>query len=192
MALFYLIAQLKIESTQTIRQNTRAMQQIIKNIETFIEWTGRTISWLTLGMVLLTFLVVLLRYVFNTGWIALQESINYMHALVFLIGAAYTLKHNEHVRVDIIYSKLSERGKAWIDLSGHIFILLPVMLFIFWISWGYIIASWSVFESSAEAGGLPAVYLLKSSIILMSVLLILQSFAQILKAVNTLSTRDNA
>jgi len=168
------------------------MQQIINYIESFIEWTGRTISWLTLGMVLLTFLVVLLRYVFNTGWIALQESINYMHALVFLIGAAYTLKHNEHVRVDIVYSKLSARGKAWIDLLGHVFILLPVMLFIFWVSWDYIIASWNVFESSGEAGGLPAVFLLKSSILLMSVLLILQSIAHMLKAFNPLSRRDKS
>lgn len=91
------------------------MLQIIQQIESFIEWTGRTVSWLTLGMVLVTFIVVVLRYLFNTGWIALQESINYMHALVFLIGASYTLKHNAHVRVDIIYQKLSARGQAWVD-----------------------------------------------------------------------------
>ena len=87
------------------------MQNLIKYIENFIDWTGRAISWLTLGMVLTTFTVVFLRYVFDTGWIALQESISYMHALVFLIGAAYTLKHNEHVRVDIIYEKLSKKTR---------------------------------------------------------------------------------
>jgi TRAP-type mannitol/chloroaromatic compound transport system permease small subunit len=168
------------------------MNKIIKYIEDFIEWTGRTASWLTLGMVLVTFLVVLFRYVFNTGWIALQESISFMHALVFLIGAAYTLKHNGHVRVDIIYQKLSPRGQAWIDLLGHVFILLPVMLFIFWISWDYIKISWEVLESSREAGGLPGVYLLKSSILLMSVLLIMQSIAHLLKALNILLNKDNA
>jgi len=168
------------------------MHNIIKQINNFIEWTGRTISWLTLGMVLMTFIVVFLRYVFNIGWIALQESISYMHALVFLIGAAYTLQHNEHVRVDIIYQKLSKRGRTWIDLLGNLFILLPVMLFIFWISWDYVIDSWNVLESSREAGGLPGVYLLKSSILLMSALLILQSIAHTLSALSILLDKDRA
>ena len=166
------------------------MQRTIQLIENFIEWIGRTISWLTLGMVLLTFCVVLFRYVFNTGWIALQESISYMHSLVFLIGAAYTLKHDGHVRVDILYQKLNERGQASINLLGNIFILLPVMLFIFWISWDYIKISWDVLESSREAGGLPGVYLLKSTILLMAVLLILQSIAHALTALNTLLDRE--
>jgi len=168
------------------------MHNIIKQINNFIEWTGRTISWLTLGMVLMTFIVVFLRYVFNIGWIALQESISYMHALVFLVGAAYTLQHNEHVRVDIIYQKLSKRGRTWIDLLGNLFILLPVMLFIFWISWDYVIDSWNVLESSREAGGLPGVYLLKSSILLMSALLILQSIAHTLSALIILLDKDKA
>ena len=166
------------------------MHNTIKYIEAFIEWTGRTVSWLTLAMVLVTFLVVVLRYTFDIGWIALQEATRYMHALVFLTGAAYTLKHNEHVRVDILYQKLSPRGQAWIDCLGHIFILLPVMLFIFWISWDYIKASWDVLESSRETGGLPGVYLLKSCILLMSALLILQSIALTLRAINTLLKRD--
>ncbi len=166
------------------------MQNIINYIEKFIDWTGRTISWLTLGMVLITFLVVFLRYVFDTGWIALQESISYMHALVFLIGAAYTLKHNEHVRVDIIYEKLSKKNQAWIDLTGNLFILLPVVIFIFWISWQYVIDSWRVMESSREAGGLPGVYLLKSIILIMSALLILQAFAHILSALSRILNRE--
>jgi TRAP-type mannitol/chloroaromatic compound transport system permease small subunit len=167
------------------------MHNIIQYIEHFIDWAGRTVSWLTLAMVLVTFFVVLLRYTFNTGWIALQESISYMHALVFLIGAAYTLKHNEHVRVDIIYQQLSARGRVWIDLLGNIFILMPVMLFIFWISWDYIKISWSVFESSREAGGLEGLFLLKSCILLMSVLLIMQSIAHTLSAISKLLNKDN-
>lgn len=166
------------------------MLLIIKYIENFIEWTGRTVSWLTLGMVLVTFLVVLLRYVFNIGWIALQESINFMHAMVFLTGAAYTLKHNAHVRVDIIYQKLSARAQAWVDLLGYSLVLLPVMLFIFWISWDYVSESWAVLESSREAGGLPGVYLLKSSILLMCFLLIMQSIAHTLRALCTILDRN--
>ena len=168
------------------------MQNLIKYIENFIDWTGRAISWLTLGMVLTTFTVVFLRYVFDTGWIALQESISYMHALVFLIGAAYTLKHNEHVRVDIIYEKLSKKNQAWIDLTGNLFILLPVIIFIFWVSWQYVMASWQVLESSREAGGLAGVYLLKSVILIMSALLVLQAFAHILSAISRIINKETS
>lgn len=167
------------------------MQNLIKQIESFIDWTGRAVSWLTLAMVLITFLVVFLRYVFDIGWIALQESISYMHALVFLVGAAYTLKFNEHVRVDIVYQKLNAKHQAWIDFAGNLFILLPVTLFIFWISWDYVLDSWNVMEASREAGGLPGVYLLKSAILIMSVLLILQSIAHLLIAVTTLMKKDD-
>jgi len=166
------------------------MQNLIKYIESFIDWTGRAISWLTLGMVVVTFLVVFLRYVFDSGWIALQESISYMHALVFLIGSAYTLKHNEHVRVDIIYEKLSKKNQAWVDLVGNLFILLPVVVFIFWVSWPYVVDSWQVMESSREAGGLPGVYLLKSAILILSTLLILQAFAHILSALSKILNKE--
>ncbi|MCW9046501.1 MAG: TRAP transporter small permease subunit [Gammaproteobacteria bacterium] len=156
-------------------------------LEQFIDWTGRSVSWLVLIMVLVTFAVVLLRYVFDTGWIALQESISYFHSIVFLLGAAYTLKQNAHVRVDIFYTKLGIKGKAWVDLAGHFLILMPVMIFIIWVSTPYIIDSWTVTESSREAGGLPGVYLLKSLILIMATLLMLQGLAMILKAVLTIS-----
>ena len=163
------------------------MQQQIEN---FIDFTGRTVSWLTLGMVLVTFLVVFLRYIFDTGSIALQESISYMHALVFLVGAAYTLKHNEHVRVDIFYHRLNTKQRALIDFLGNLLILLPVMIFICWISWEYVFESWSVLEGSRETGGLPGLFLLKSLILVMAALLILQSIALILKSLTTLTNQE--
>ena len=159
------------------------IENIANTLEQFINWTGRLVSWLVLAMVLIMFCVVVLRYVFDMGWIALQESISYFHSIVFLIGAAYTLQQDAHVRVDIFYSRLSETGKAWINLLGHIFILLPVMLFIIWISWPYVINAWDVKESSREAGGLPGVYLIKSLILIMASLLIVQASALSLRAV---------
>jgi len=141
------------------------------------------VSWLVLAMVTIMFFVVVLRYVFDTGWIALQESISYFHSIVFLMGAAYTLQQDAHVRVDIFYSRLSKTGKAWIDLLGHIFILLPVMVFIIWISWPYVMNAWEVKESSREAGGLPGVYLIKSLILIMATLLIVQASALSLRAI---------
>ena len=160
-----------------------SIESIANKLEVFINWTGRLVSWLVLAMVLVMFAVVVLRYLFDIGWIALQESISYFHSIVFLIGAAYTLQQDAHVRVDIFYSRLSNRAKAWVDLLGHIFILLPVMLFIIWVSWPYVMNAWEVQESSREAGGLPGIYLLKTLIILMAGLLIIQAGALSLKAV---------
>lgn len=166
------------------------MKKLIDTLNHFTDWTGRCVSWLTLGMVLVTFCVVFLRYAFDIGWIALQESVSYMHALVFLIGAAYTLKYDEHVRVDIIYSKLGPRGQAWINFLGSLLILLPVMAFIIWVSREYVVESWAVLESSRETGGLPGIFLLKSCIILMSVLLILQAIAQVLQSLLTIMDKE--
>lgn len=160
--------------------------QTIKHIENLIDWSGRAVSWLTLFMVIITFVVVVLRYVFDIGWIALQESITYLHAMVFLIGAAYTLQQDAHVRVDIIYNKLSQKNRAWVNLLGSVFMLLPLTVFISYISWSYITGSWSVMESSREAGGLPGVFLLKSLILAMSVLLILQGLAQVMRSITNI------
>lgn len=156
------------------------------------EWLGRAVSWLTLGMVLVTFLIVILRYLFDLGWVAMQESITYMHAVVFMLGAAYTLKHDGHVRVDIFYRKLGSRGRALVDLAGALLLLLPVMGFILWISWDYVSTSWSLLEGSGETGGLPGVFLLKSVILLMAALMTLQGISQAVRSlVVLLSTAES-
>ncbi|MCG8018563.1 MAG: TRAP transporter small permease subunit [Candidatus Thiodiazotropha sp. 'RUGA'] len=154
----------------TIERFARGFDQINERL-------GQAISWLSLLMVLVTVAVVVLRYVFQLGWIWLQESVTFMHAALFLVGAAYTLKHEGHVRVDIIYRKFSERGRAWVDLIGTLTLLLPVCLFIFFISWDYVVKSWALFEGSREVGGLDGVFLLKSLILVMAVLLVLQGIS---------------
>jgi TRAP-type mannitol/chloroaromatic compound transport system permease small subunit len=154
------------------------------------EWTGRAVSWLTLGMVLVTFCVVVLRYALNLGWIAVQESVTYLHAFVFMLGAAYTLKHDGHVRVDILYRKLPERTRAWIDLCGTVLLLTPVCLFIIWSSWPYVTTSWSLVEGSQEAGGLDLVFLLKTAIPLMALLVLLQGCAQAIHALLIVSCKQ--
>lgn len=162
----------------------------IYRLESINHKTGSAVAWLTLLMVLVTFLVVVLRYVFDFGSIALQESIIYMHACVFLLGAAYTLQKNAHVRVDIFYQKLSAANQAWVELFGTLFFLTPTMLFIFIISWEYVSESWAVSEGSREAGGLPGVYLLKTTILLMAALMLLQGLANVLRAVQTIKTKQ--
>ncbi len=154
---------------------------MIRKLEAIAEFTGRLVAWATLLMVLVTFAVVVLRYAFNTGWIAMQESITYLHALVFMLGAAYTLKHDGHVRVDIFYQKFGEKGRAWINLLGTALLLYPLMIFILWISWDYVSESWKVMEGSREAGGLPGVFLLKTLLLLMPVAMMLQGLVLMLR-----------
>jgi len=151
--------------------------RLARGIDALSEWTGRAISWLTLAIVLVTFTIVVLRYLFNLGWIAMQESVIYLHALVFMLGSAYTLKHDGHVRVDIFYRKLGSRAQAIIELLGTLLLLLPVTVLLALESWGYVAASWALRESSPEAGGLPGVYLLKTSILLMAGAMLLQGLA---------------
>ena len=160
--------------------------ELLSKTEAFIDWSGRTVSWLSLLLVLVTFLVVVLRYVFDSGSIALQETTTYFHATIFLVGMAYTLQQDAHVRVDIFYNRFSTQGKAWIDLCGALFLLLPFMLFISWISWEYIADSWAVMEGSREAGGLPGVFLLKSLILVMTSLLSLQALTQVARNIETI------
>jgi len=160
--------------------------------EKHAERTGHIIAWLTLAIVLVTFTVVVLRYLFNSGSIALQESITYLHATLFMLGAAWTLKQDGHVRVDIFYSKQSPRRRAWTDLLGTLLLLFPVCGFILFSSLDYVAASWSVQEGSQEAGGLDAVFLLKTAIPVMAVLLMLQGCAIILKNILIISGNQQA
>lgn len=166
------------------------MRTIVQTIDRINDVIGRGIAWLTLVMVLVTFMIVVLRYTFSIGWIAMQESVIYLHALVFMLGAAYTLKQNAHVRVDIFYEKMSARTKAWVDLSGALLLLAPFCLFIIVISWNYVGLSWSLLEGSRDAGGLPAVFLLKTTIPVMAGLLMLQGIAQALRSILVLRGRE--
>jgi len=166
------------------------LKLLLTKAESFIDWSGRTVSWLSLFLVIVTFIVVVLRYVFDGGSIALQETSTYLHASIFLVGMAYTLQQNAHVRVDIFYAGFSTQTKAWVDLFGALFLLLPFMLFITWVSWQYIVDSWVVLEESREAGGLPGVFLLKSLILLMTTLLSLQAFTQIARDIETILQSD--
>jgi TRAP-type mannitol/chloroaromatic compound transport system permease small subunit len=160
-------------------------------IDRFSEATGRLFSWLTLLMVLLTFVIVVMRYAFDAGLIWLQESVIWLHAAVFMIGAAYTLKHDEHVRVDVFYRSMSEQKRAWVDLLGALFFLLPLCGFLLLKSYDFAAASWSIKEASRESGGLPypLVPLAKSILVAMPLLLGLQGIALLLRSLAALRGR---
>ncbi|UHD17330.1 TRAP transporter small permease subunit [Thiocapsa bogorovii] len=150
-------------------------------IDAVVRQIGEWATWLSLAMVLVTFAVVVLRYAFDIGSIALQESVTYMHAVLFMLGIAYTLGRNGHVRVDILYERLSRRGRARVDLIGTLLLLIPVCVLIIWLGWAYVAESWRVQEASRETGGLPAVYLLKSLILIMPILLLAQGLSNALR-----------
>jgi TRAP-type mannitol/chloroaromatic compound transport system permease small subunit len=111
----------------------------------------------------------------------MQESVMYLHAMVFLLGSAHTLRVNEHVRVDIFYRQYSITKKAWVDLLGCMLLLMPVNLFLFFVSWDYVAESWRLLEGSPEAGGLPLVFLLKSIMLLFALIMSLQGGAEIIR-----------
>lgn len=147
---------------------------------------GHAVSWLAPFVVVAVFALVVLRYVFGIGSVWLAESVIYAHAAMFLLAAAWTLRDNGHVRVDIFYADASPRRKALIDTVGALLLLLPFALWLLWLSWPYAARSWAILERSHETSGLPAVFLLKSLIPLFAALLALQGVSQLIRAVHTL------
>ena len=140
-------------------------------------------------MVVVTVVVVGLRYGLATSSIFLQESVMYMHGAVLMLGISYALKENRHVRVDIFYARMSERRQVLVDVTGHLLFLLPVSLLIFWTSLPYVANAWRVLEGSSEVGGVPAVFLLKTLIPIMALLLGLQGLNEIMRGVQRLRQR---
>ena len=159
-------------------------------IDQLTEKTGRIISLCNLLLMIAVCSVVILRYVFNLGSIALQEAAIWIHALIFMSACAWTLKHNGHVRVDIFYQHLSLRGQARVNILGSLLLLIPVCLFIAIISFDYVAQSWAVQERSQDPGGLAGIFLLKSLIPLMAVSLVLQGLAECLRNMLILCSSD--
>ena len=150
---------------------------------------GRAVRWFALGMVLIQFGIVLMRYVFGFSSIAVNESVLYLHAALFMLGAGYTLLVDDHVRVDIFYARMAPRGRAGIDAFGHLFLLMPSMLALLWWSWPSVTSAWAIYEGPISVGGIPAVFLLKSLIPAFCVLLLIQSLACLIRALLALGAR---
>ena len=166
-----------------------AVDSVAGALERVGEVVGRALAWLTLACVLVCFSVVVLRYGFNVGRIWLQELYVWLHAIVFTGCAGYALKHDKHVRVDVFYSRMSERGRAWVDLGGASLMVLPWMACTAWLAWPWVANSWATRESSGMPDGMPALYLLKAMLIVMAALLSLQALALAVRSVRTLRGR---
>lgn len=161
--------------------------QISGKLDAFSETCGNIVAWFATLIVILMAAIVFLRYGFAIGSIAAQELVLYLHSALFLLGSAYTLKHNEHVRVDVLYTKFSLQKKALVNLFGSLFLLWPVVIAIAIYSWQYVTDSWVIMEGSVDAGGLPFVYILKSFIVAFCLFFFVQGLSEILKNFSTLT-----
>ncbi len=146
-------------------------------IDSINEYIGRGVAWITLLMVLVVFTDVVMRYLFNTSFVFTQELEWHLFSVVFLLGAGYTLLHDGHVRVDIIYQAVSEKARAWINLIGVIFFLIPGCYLVIYTSYDFAYASWSTLEGSGDPGGIPYRFLVKSALPIGFGLLLLQGIS---------------
>jgi TRAP-type mannitol/chloroaromatic compound transport system permease small subunit len=153
------------------------LKKLCSWIDTVNEWVGRGVAWVTLVLVLVVFIDVVLRYVFNISFVFAQELEWHLFAFIFLIGAGYTLLHDGHVRVDIFYQRLGYRGRAWINLIGVIFFLLPGCILVILTSLNFVHNSWSVMEGSPDPGGIPFRFIVKGTIPVGFFLLCLQGIS---------------
>jgi TRAP-type mannitol/chloroaromatic compound transport system permease small subunit len=163
----------------------------VRIINRINETVGTFIAWLTVVMVLNVFIVVVLRYSFSLGWIWMQELYVWTHAVIFLLGAGYTLLHEGHVRIDVIYRDASEKFKAIVNIVGCFFFAAPLLFLLLDTSLPIIIRSWINLEKSSEAGGLPGIYLLKTVIGIFAILFALQFFAMFLQNILVLIDHRN-
>ena len=153
------------------------LTKLCRLIDAINEWIGRGVSWVTLGLVVVVFVDVVMRYLFNTSFVFIQELEWHLFAFIFLIGAGYTLLHDGHVRVDIIYQRLGFKGRAWINLIGVLFFLLPGCILVIVTSWQFVYDAWSVMEGSPDPGGIPYRFIVKGTITVGFFLLCLQGIS---------------
>lgn len=169
----------------------KILTQLSIKIDQFIEHTGKLISWLILLLVLLVNYDVAMRYFFLRGSIAIQELQWHLFALIFLIGSAYTLKKNQHVRLDLLYNHTFDRKhRAWVDLFGGLFFLIPFCLLITFTATNFAIQSFTHMESSPDPGGLSFRWILKASIPIGFILLMLQGLSETIKSLNIILEED--
>ena len=188
------------------------MNKTIHFLEAVSEHTGRLVSWLVLLLVLLTLSVAIPRYLLSNEWFldlnlfsldwgairssyshyvnALNDGVQYMHAIIFMFGFSYAMKSGDHVRIDILYRSMSARRQAWVNITGMLLLFYPTFIFIFIMSQDYVFNAWSVMESSSRPGGLPWLYFLKTLLLVMPVMMMLQGTATLLKNIQLLTDKE--
>lgn len=165
------------------------MNHFVNTIERFTDWVGNLVSWLSLLIVILISIDVTLRYIFNWNSSANQELEWHLFAVLFLLGMGFTLKHDKHVRVDVFYANFSNKNKALVNLIGTLIFLIPFSVVIIITSVPFVLDAYNINESSAEPGGLPYRFIVKSAIPLSGLLLLLQAIATMVRNLSILTNR---
>lgn len=166
------------------------MDCLLSRIEALNGLFGRIAAWCLVAMMMVQVVVVLLRYVFRTGFLWMQESVVYLHVIVAVLAAGFALANQAHVRVDVFYATASARTRAAIDLVGAVFFLLPFCFAVLYLGLPFAAASWAVLEGSIQPSGIPAVFLLKSALVVFPVLLGLQGLVFAVRAFRNLRRPD--
>lgn len=152
---------------------------------------GRAAAWLVLAMTAVVFAMIVLSAAFRLGWVWMRELVTYMHGVLFMAAAGYTLLRGDHVRIDVFYAKFSPRGRAWVEILGFALLMAPVCLLIIWTAIPYVWESWRVLERSDEASGVPALFLLKTFLLIFPALMLLQGLSLALRAVLVLRGEED-
>src|SRR5687768_11912849 len=152
-----------------------SLQSLADGIDRVNERLGHALSWLVLFTVAAAAAVAVLRYAFSFGWVWMQDAYVWANAVLFMMGAAYTLLLDKHVRVDFFYGSRGPRFKAAVDLFGAVVLLLPTIVVIFAYSFPYVLVSWLRREASLDVGGMPGVFLLKTVLLAFCVPLFFQT-----------------
>jgi len=160
----------------------QVLRNIARKIDAFQDRFGRAVSWLMLLMVVVVFMDVILRYAFNVSFVFTQELEWHLFGMVYLLAAGYTMLYDEHVRVDILYSRWPPRRKAWTDFVLYLIFFYPAAIMILITTWPFVKSSILVLEGSPDPGGIPLRFLLKSVIMIGFLLLMLQAFSQTIKS----------
>lgn len=168
----------------------RFVRSLCRAIDRLNLWVGSVVAWATALVVAVVFVDVVMRYAFKTSFVFMQELEWHLFSFIFLMGAGYTLLKDGHVRVDIFYQRLSPKAKAWINLLGVIFFLLPGCYLVIATSWHFVVNSYKVLEGSPDPGGIPYRYLIKACIPAGFALITLQGIALGLKSLLTLFGHD--
>ena len=165
----------------------QALEKIASLIDAFNGFIGRVASWAVLPVVLVAFAVVAMRYTMGTGYPWLQETYIWLHGAAVLLVSAWVLQKGGHVRVEVFHRSASAKTKAWLDIVGVVFFLMPMMGFLFWLSLPLVQRSWRVMQRAPTNDGLTFVYLMKTVIPVFCVLIMLQGLAMVLHNVVTLA-----
>lgn len=170
----------------TISSDSRPLQRWIERLDNINLRVGNTVAWFSAGSVFVCFAVVVLRYGFSIAIVWMQELYVWLNAAMFIVGAGATFTRNEHVRVDLFYGKMRNRTRCYVNLIGTIFLLFPFLALVGYYSWDFTKLSWSIAEGSGQIGGLPGLFLLKSTILAFVVLVGLQGLSFFLRSIDYL------